>query len=216
MTNTTTTTPTTTITAASPPTGGIPSRGPMADTLARNWALVALRGVAGIIFGLLILSNPLLSLAILMMCFGIYSLVDGVVTVMAAVANRRDQPRWGSLLVSGLLGAAAGIVILARPGWTAVGLGYLIAAWAAVTGIGEIAAGIRLRKEITDEWLLMLAGSVLGALGVALALVPGAGALTLAWWIGMAAVILGSVRIGAAFQLWHWQDGRPAWGERAP
>jgi uncharacterized membrane protein HdeD (DUF308 family) len=212
MTNTTT--PTTT--SASPPTGGIPPRRPMADMLARNWGLVALRGVAGIIFGLLILSNPLLSLAVLMVFFGIYSFVDGVVTVVAAVANRRNQPRWGAYLVSGLLGAAAGIVILARPGWTAVGLGYLIAAWAFVTGIGEIAAGIRLRKEITGEWLLMLAGAVLVALGLALALVPGAGALALTWWIGMAAVILGAVRIGAAFRLWHWQDKRPAPGERAP
>ncbi|HEX5871767.1 MAG TPA: HdeD family acid-resistance protein [Longimicrobium sp.] len=204
----TTTTTTTT-------TGGIPQRGQMADTLARNWGLVALRGVAGIVFGLLILSNPLLSLAVLMMLFGIYSLVDGVVTVVAAVANRRNQPRWGSFLASGLLGAAAGIIILARPGWTAVGLGYLIAAWAFATGIGEIAAGIRLRREITGEWLLMLAGAVLVALGLALALVPGAGALALTWWIGMAAVILGAVRIGAAFRLWHWRDERPAAGERA-
>lgn len=216
MTNTTTTTPRPTTTSARPPTDGIPPRRPMADTLARNWGLVALRGVAGIIFGLLILSNPLLSLAVLMVFFGIYSLVDGVVTVVAAVANRRDQPRWGSYLVSGLLGAAAGIVILAWPRWTAVGLGYLIAAWAFVTGMGEIAAGIRLRKEITGEWLLMLAGAILVALGLALSLVPGAGALALTWWIGVAAVILGAVRIGDAFRLWLWQAERPAPGERAP
>jgi uncharacterized membrane protein HdeD (DUF308 family) len=150
------------------------------------------------------------------MFFGAYSLVDGVVTVVAAVANRRGQPRWGSLVVTGLLGIAAGIVILTWPGWTAVALGYLVAGWATATGIGEIVAGIRLRKQMTGEWLLILAGAVLVALGLVLGLVPRAGALALAWWIGMATVVLGAVRIAAALRLRRWHHARSAADERAP
>jgi uncharacterized membrane protein HdeD (DUF308 family) len=194
--------------AAPPPTSGISPGTPVADMLARNWGMVALRGVAGIIFGLLILANPLLSLAVLVTFFGVYLLVDGVVTVVAAVANRRGQPRWGSLLATGLLGVAAGIVILSWPGWTALALGYLVAGWATAAGIGEIVAGIRLRKQITGEWMLILAGAVLVLLGLVLGLVPGAGALAAAWWIGVGAVILGAVRIAAAVRLWSWHRER--------
>jgi uncharacterized membrane protein HdeD (DUF308 family) len=205
---------TNTTTAAPGPTSRISPDGPMAEMLARNWGLVALRGVAGIILGLLILSNPLLSLAALVMFLGVYLLVDGVVTAVAAVANRRGRPMWGSLLAAGLLGAAAGTLILARPGWTTLALGYLIAGWATVAGIGEIVAGIRLRKQITGEWLLILAGAVLVLLGLVLGLVPGAGALAAAWWIGMGAVVLGAVRIAAALRLWSWHRDRPAKEER--
>jgi uncharacterized membrane protein HdeD (DUF308 family) len=184
--------------------------------LARNWGLVALRGVVGILFGLFILSNPLLSLTILVMFSGVYLLVDGVVTMVAAVANRHGQPRWGSLLAAGLVGAAAGTIILLRPGWTSLALGYLIAGWATVAGIGEIVAGIRLRKQITGEWLLILAGVVLVVLGLVLGLVPGAGALAAAWWIGIATLVLGAMRIAAALRLRSWQRERAAEEERAP
>jgi uncharacterized membrane protein HdeD (DUF308 family) len=207
---------TNTTTAAPPPTSGISPVGLAADMLARNWGLVALRGVVGILFGLFILSNPLLSLTILVMFSGVYLFVDGVVTVVAAVANRRGQPRWGSLLAAGLVGAAAGTVILLRPGWTSLALGYLIAGWATAAGIGEIVAGIRLRKQITGEWMLILAGVVLVALGLFLGLVPGAGALAAAWWIGVATLVLGAMRIAAALRLRSWQRERAAEAERAP
>lgn len=207
---------TNTTTAASPPARGIDPGGPMADMLARNWWLVALRGVAGIVIGLLILSNPLLSLAVLVTFFGVYSLADGIVTAVAAVANRRGQPRWVALLASGLLGTAAGIVVLLWPGWTAIGLGYLVAGWATAVGIGEMATGFQLRKQITGEWLLILGGAVLVALGLMLGLVPGAGVLALAWWIGAATLVLGAMRIAVALRLRRWQREHPAAGERAP
>jgi uncharacterized membrane protein HdeD (DUF308 family) len=207
---------TNTTTAAPPPTRGISPAGPTAEMLARNWGLVALRGVLGILFGLFILSNPLLSLTILVMFSGVYLLVDGVVTVGAAVANRRGQPRWGSLLAAGLLGAAAGVFILTWPGWTAVALGYLLAGWATIAGVGEIVAGLRLRKQITGEWLLILAGAVLVALGLVLGLVPGAGALAAAWWIGTATLVLGATRIAAALRLRSWHRDHREAEERTP
>jgi uncharacterized membrane protein HdeD (DUF308 family) len=184
----------------------------MVEMLARNWGWVALRGVAALLFGILVLFNPLLSLTVLVLFFGAYALVDGVFTAVAAVANRREEPYWVALLVSGILGAAVGILTFFWPGVTALVLVYLIAAWATVVGIGEIAAAIRLRKVIAGEWVLVLTGVISIAFGVGLALFPGAGALALVVWIGALAILLGVLRIAFALRLrgWHKERGRAA------
>src|SRR5262249_55798345 len=110
--------------------------------LARNWWLVALRGVAGIIFGILTFVMPGITLMTLILLFGVYALVDGVLDVIAAVRGRRQEERWWALLIEGLVSIAAGIVALALPGLTAVVLLYLIAAWAIITGVFELVAAI--------------------------------------------------------------------------
>lgn len=184
----------------------------MVDVLARNWGLVALRGVAGILFGLLLLLRPLAGLATLVLFFSAYSLADGSLTAVSAVANRGDEPRWVPLLVSGLLGIVIGIVAFFWPGVTAAALLYLVAAWAVVAGLGEILAAIRLRKVIAGEWMLLLAGSLSVAFGVLLAAFPGAGVLALVIWIGAASVVLGALVLGLAFRLRRWGRSRPGAG----
>ena len=185
----------------------------MVDMLARNWGWIALRGVAAILFGILVLFNPLISLAVLVLFFGAYALVDGLFTIVAAVANRREEPHWVSLLVSGILAAAIGIATFIWPGITAFALVYLIALWAIVMGIGEIVAAIRLRKAISGEWVLVLTGAVSIGFGVGLALFPGAGALALVVWIGALAVVLGVLRIAFALRLRGWdKEHRRAFG----
>ncbi|HEX6941175.1 MAG TPA: DUF308 domain-containing protein [Longimicrobiales bacterium] len=179
------------------------------DMLARNWGWIALRGVAGILFGLLVLFNPVIGLALLLVFFGAYALVDGLATAIAAVANRRGEPHWVALLISGLLGILIGIVTFVWPGVTAIALLYLIAAWAAIIGIGEIAAAIRLRKAITGEWLLLLAGVVSVVFGIVLVLSPAAGVLAMALWIGAFAIVLGILRLVLAFRLRGWQKAHP-------
>ena len=90
------------------------------------------------------------------------------------------------------------------PGITALALLYLIAAWALVTGTFEIAAAIRLRKVITGEWLLVLSGIASIALGVALVIFPGPGALVLVLWIGAYALVSGALLIALSFRLRSW------------
>ena len=55
----------------------------MLAILARNWWVFLLRGVAGVIFGILAIVWPLLTLQVLILPFGAYALVDGVFTVIA-------------------------------------------------------------------------------------------------------------------------------------
>jgi uncharacterized membrane protein HdeD (DUF308 family) len=179
------------------------------NTLVRNWWLVALRGVAALVFGLLTLLFPAAGVAALVLVFGAYALVYGVFTIIAAVANRRGEPHWVALLVSGVLSVGIGVLTFLMPGVTALVLLYLIAAWAIVTGVAEIAAAIRLRKVITGEWLLALAGVLSVAFGVLLIVFPGAGALAVVLWIGAYAALLGVLLIALSFRLRAWGRAHP-------
>jgi uncharacterized membrane protein HdeD (DUF308 family) len=144
----------------------------MVGMLTRNWGWVALRGAVAILFGLLTLFRPGITLAVLIMLFGAYALFDGIFMVVSAIANRKGEPRWGTLLFGGLLGIAAGIATFTWPGITATVLLTVIALWAIMMGIFEVAAAIRLRKLIDGEWALILAGVLSVAFGVLLVMRP--------------------------------------------
>jgi len=178
--------------------------GQAVDTLTRNWWLVALRGLAALLFGVLTIFRPGVTLAALILLFGGYAVASGILTIVAAIANRHGEARWVPLLISGLLSVAVGVITFIMPGITAMVLLYLIAAWAIVTGIWEIVAAIRLRKIITGEWLLVLGGVLSVAFGLFLVAFPGAGALTVTLWIGTYAIMLGIVSIALGFRLRSW------------
>jgi uncharacterized membrane protein HdeD (DUF308 family) len=182
------------------------------DVLVRNWGFVVLRGVAALLFGLLTFFNPALTLATLILVFGAYAMVDGLVTIVAAVANRRGQPHWVALLVGGLLSSALGVLTFLYPGVTALVLLYFIGFWAAVAGIVQIAAAIRLRKVISGEWALALAGVVSIVFSILLFLAPGTGALAMALWIAVYAVVFGILLIVLGLRLRSWSKQRQ--GER--
>jgi uncharacterized membrane protein HdeD (DUF308 family) len=171
------------------------------NCLMRNWWAIALRGVAALVFGLLTIFYPGISLTVLVLFFGAYALINGLFVIVEAAANRRGEPHWLSLLVGGVLGVAIGIITFFLPALTGLALLYLIAAWAIITGIAEIAAAIRLRRAITNEWMLALAGVLSVAIGVALFVFPGAGALAVALWIGAYAIVFGILLIALAVRL---------------
>ena len=174
------------------------------DTLVRNWWVLLLRGLAGIIFGIITFISPAISLAALVLVFGAYALVDGVLAIISAIRWRGEVDRWWVLLLEGVAGVAAGIVTFIWPGISALALLYVIAAWALVTGVLEIAAAIRLRKIIAGEWLLALIGIASVTLGIILALFPGPGALALVIWIGAYAMVTGVLLVVLAFRLRSW------------
>lgn len=173
----------------------------MPELIARNWGPVLVRGVAALIFGLLVLFAPAISLAVLVLYFGALALVDGFATVAAAVANRRAEQPWAGFLLSGLLGIAVGVVTFLWPGVTALALVYLIAFWAIVLGLGEVAAAIRLRHVISGEWVLVIAGVLSLIFGVLIAIFPSTGALAVLLWIAWFAIVVGILRIIQALRL---------------
>jgi uncharacterized membrane protein HdeD (DUF308 family) len=169
--------------------------------LAKNWWLVALRGVAAILFGILAAIVPGLTLALLVMLFGAYALIEGGFNVIAGIRHAGGDRPWWALLLEGLVSLAAGVIAFVMPGLTALALVYLIAAWAIITGVLEIAVAVRLRKHIAGEWWLALSGVLSIAFGVLVSLFPGAGALVMVLWIGAYSIIFGILLLAVAFKL---------------
>ncbi len=173
----------------------------MLTMLARNWWVLALRGVFAIIFGVLALIWPALTLLVLITLFGAYALVDGIFAVIAGIASYGRNERWWAVLLEGVAGIILGVLTFLWPGTTALVLVYFIAAWALITGIFEIVAAIRLRKEIEGEWMMVLSGIVSILFGLFLVVAPGAGALGLTWVIGAYAIVFGILLLILAFRL---------------
>lgn len=168
--------------------------------LANNWWLLLLRGIAGIVFGILAFAWPGITLLSLIYLYGFYALLDGIFAIVAAIKGGNMEARWWLILI-GILGIAAGLLTFFVPGITALVLTIFIGAWALIHGIFEIVGAIRIRKEIDNEWWLILSGAISVLFGLALLIMPGAGALALIWLIGAYAIIFGGLLVGFAFRL---------------
>lgn len=182
----------------------------MMAVLARNWWALALRGLFAVLFGLLAFVWPGVTLAALVILFGAYSLVDGIFALIAAVRAAEAHERWWLFVLEGLAGIAAGLLTFVWPGITALVLLYLIAWWAVITGVLEIAAAIRLRKEISGEWALVLGGVASVIFGFLLLFRPGVGALAVVWLIGIYALLFGALLLMLAFRLRGHSGQKPA------
>ena len=176
----------------------------MADVLGRIWWLAALRGVAAVIFGILALAYPGMTLVTLVLFFGAYVLVDGIASVATSITNWRERDDHWLMLLSGIAGIGIGIVTFRTPELTALILLMYIAAWALVIGVIQVAAAIRLRKEIEGELWLAASGILSILFAFALWLFPGAGALSLIWLIGGYAIVFGVMLIALSLKLRGW------------
>lgn len=177
----------------------------MVRTLSQNWWLLVLRGLLAILFGVLAFVWPGITILTLVILFGVYAIIDGLVAVGTGIARTRESARWWTFLVEGLISLAAGAVALLWPGLATLVLLYVIAAWALFTGILEIVTAIRLRHEITNEWMLGLGGLLSVLLGILVFLQPAAGSLAIIWTIASYAVIFGILLIVLGFRLRSWR-----------
>jgi uncharacterized membrane protein HdeD (DUF308 family) len=181
---------------------GAGASGPVLPVLSRNWWVLALRGLAAIVFGVLAFVLPGITLWALVILFGAYMLVDGIFAIVTSVRVAGREARWWLLLIEGVLGVLAGLVAAFWPGLTALALLYFVAAWAIVTGILEIVGAIRLRQEIEGEWALGLSGALSVLFGVLLIVIPApAGLLSLVWLIGAYALAFGVLLLVLAFRV---------------
>jgi uncharacterized membrane protein HdeD (DUF308 family) len=159
-----------------------------------------LRGAIAILFGVLALAMPGLTLLLLVGLFAAYALLSGAVSIAAAVRGRSVDTRWWLLLLLGLVSIAAGIGAIAYPGLTALFLVLLMGANALVTGVLDIALAVRLRSAHRGTWLLVLCGIVSIVFGVFVFAFPGAGALALVWLISLYAVVTGALLLALGLQ----------------
>ena len=185
-------------------TGKLPSPADLAEAmsagLAKNWWAIALRGVLGIVFGILAFALPsavMLSLALL---FGAYCLIDGVLAIVAAVRAARARERWWLLLLEGVLNLVMAGIAFVFPAGAVLAFVVVTAVWAILSGATMLGAAFRLEVG-AGRWWLVLGAVVSMVFGVLLIIAPLAGALVLTWWLGAYAIVFGVVMLILAFRL---------------
>jgi uncharacterized membrane protein HdeD (DUF308 family) len=171
------------------------------ETLKRHWWVPLLRGVAAVLFGIMAFVYPGLTVAVLVLLFGAWILVDGVFRVVGAIGHRASDKEWGFDLIIGIMGIIIGFLTFHAPRITALALIIYIAAWALMIGATEIALAIKLRREIKGEWFLILMGLLSIVFAVMLLWNPLPGALALVWLIGSYAIVFGMLAIILGFRL---------------
>ncbi|MBM7405210.1 MULTISPECIES: HdeD family acid-resistance protein [Sphingomonas] len=192
-----------------------------ASLLSRNWEWFVVRGVLALVLGAVAVLFPVSALFAFTMVFAAYAGADGLLSTIAGVRGpTRNEERWWALILRGIVGIAVAVLFVLMPfaatvSYALVTLGML-SAWAILAGVLEIAAAVRLRKEIEGEWLLGLSGAlsiVLGlAVPVALAVTPFATILSVAWVIASYAIIAGVVLIGLGLRLRRQEERKPEEG----
>ncbi len=175
-----------------------------------KWGWILLSGLVTVAFGLLAFWIPLGAVYAMTLLFGAYALADGILSIIAAIRGKDSHAdHFWPLILRGVLGLFAGAIVLILPGLSAVSLvafaWAMLSIWSIATGILELAAAIRLRKEIEGEWMLGLSGLISLGLGIAIPIVlwsnPAAGIVTMGWMIGFYALLHGVLEIMLALAL---------------
>jgi uncharacterized membrane protein HdeD (DUF308 family) len=185
----------------------------MITMLARNWWVLVLRGVLAVLFGIVAFFMPGPTAYALVLLFGAYALVDGIFAVITGIREYDERERWWAVLLEGIAGIIVGVLTFLWPGVAGLVLLTFIAAWAIITGVFEIMAAIRLRREIEGEWLLGLSGVASVLFGLLLLFQPVAGLIAVTWIIGAYAILFGVLLIALGLQL---RGLRDTLGRQAP
>lgn len=179
----------------------------LARDLARNWKALLVRGILAILFGIIFLVAPLASLVVSVYIFAGFAIAIGVTALIAGV--RSTSSSRGQVILEGVLGILAGLIALFWPGGTLVAVVFLIAAWAIVTGVVQIVQAIKVREEIDNEWWLVLGGAASVVFGLLIGLQPFIGIFTVAFLIGVYAIIFGVAILMLSLRLKD-HDRKPA------
>ena len=177
--------------------------------ITRNWRWFLFRGLVALILGVIALVFPFKVAVVFTALFAAFAFIDGILSIISGIQGARSQRPWLSLVLSGLVGVAIGVLFIVWPGASTVAYALvtvlLVASWATITGVLQISAAIRMRKEIEGEWLLGFSGLLSVVLGVGVFIYamidPGASILAVAWMIGIYALIFGIVLVTLAIKL---------------
>jgi len=167
----------------------------------KHWWQIALRGFIALIFGIMVLAWPGVSLFILAIIFGAYVFVDGIFTLVAAVNYKAGAGRRTWLFIRGIAGIIVGLITLFWPAITELALVLLIAAWALVTGVMELVFAFRANQNTAIRWMFAISGILSLILGFLLLARPIIGMFVIIWVIGAYAVLAGILLIILGFRL---------------
>src|SRR4051794_28500521 len=168
--------------------------------LVENWWVIALRGLFGVLFGIIAVLLPGVTLATLVLLFAAYMVADGICAIIAGVKAARQHGRWGALILEGVADLLAGAIAFFWPLITILAFIYLAGAWAVVSGALLVWAAFRLHLG-HGRWLMVLGGAVSIVWGVLLFIWPIAGALVMTLWLAGYALVFGIALLVLAFRL---------------
>jgi uncharacterized membrane protein HdeD (DUF308 family) len=172
----------------------------MNDVLVRNWWVAGLRGVLAILFSILAILLPGETILSLVLLFAAFSFSDGIVAIVLAIRGATVGSRWGMLLLNGILGVLVGIGAFLWPAITVLAFILLLTVWALISGVTMLVAAFRLKKSHGRGWLAF--GGIASILyGILLLISPLIGAIVLAWWLGIHALVFGVAMLFLAFRL---------------
>jgi uncharacterized membrane protein HdeD (DUF308 family) len=163
------------------------------------WWLLLLRGLCAILFGVVAILAPGVTILSLVVVFAIYMLADGLFGLVSAVLASQRGERWGLLVAESLFNVLVGVVMLLEPEITIFTFMLLIAAWAIVTGALMIGTAMNHRRD--GKWPLVIGGLASVVFGIVLAVGPLIGAVVLTWWLGIYALIFGAALLAFALKL---------------
>jgi uncharacterized membrane protein HdeD (DUF308 family) len=170
------------------------------SVLARNWWAFVVRGALAVLFGLIALFLPGVTMLSLVLLFAAYAFADGVFAIAGAITAARAHERWGLLIVEGVVDIIAGITAVMLPGLTVLVFVTLLAAWALITGGLMLTAAFKVDADHGRWWMVL--GAIASILyGAALFIAPMIGAVVVTWWIGAYALVFGIAMLLLAFRL---------------
>ena len=172
----------------------------MIQAISSKWWIFLLRGLAGVAVGIIAFVQPGAELIALVLVLGLYSFVAGALAVAVAATGVAGD-RWWALLLEGIIGIVVAVLVWSWPITSALAFVYFVAAWLIMTGIVQVAAGIRFRDIIDNEWLYIVAGVVSVAFGVFVFRMPSQGAVATAFLFGWYFLLFGLIQLVFAFRL---------------
>lgn len=175
------------------------------------WWSILTKGIVAIVFGVIAILWPGITLLTLVILFGAFFLIDGIFTIVISTKHHKIQKHWRWSLAAGIAGLALGIIVLSMPIVTEIVLIYVVAAWAIIMGVLGIINAVRMRKQVNMGW--PLTSGIIGiAFGTVILITPFLAALVGTEVIGLFAIFWG---ISLCYHSYHVQQ-RSKKGEAGP
>lgn len=157
------------------------------------WAL-GVWGALSVIFGLLIMAWPGITLKTFLIILALYLLATGITLLVGSLVNHTGHWIGGALM--GGLSIVAGLYVFANPQISALAVLTVIALWAVAVGLLQIVAGF----EGKNNWLLIISGVIHTVFGFYIFANPKGGAIAIVWLIGLSIIASGTVLVISAFE----------------
>jgi uncharacterized membrane protein HdeD (DUF308 family) len=170
------------------------------DWTLRGWKILVTQGVIGIVFGIVAMVWPIASVVTLVVLWGIFALVDGVGSIVAAFRAEGGGAKT-LLVVIGVISILAGLYAVIHPGTALVALTWAIGLWLVIRAVYDLYAAFAFTEGGSARWLRVLGAVLLGVAGFIIVTHPGTAALAFTVWIGLLALLWGVLLVVAGLML---------------